>query len=196
MSHYYLKDDSLKNIEYDIKFSINNVNFHLLSNNGVFSKQRVDKGSYIFINSLIKLPIKGRVLDLGCGYGVIGLTLKYFNKNIDLTLSDVNETCLELSKLNFKKYMLDSEFIHSDGFINLFDTYDYILFNPPISIGKDKIFKIYDDVYNHLNKDGHFLIVIRKDKGALSHIKYLESIKFKINLINKDKGYYIYESIK
>jgi len=196
MSHYFLHDDTLKDNEYLIKYTFKNTVFQLVSNNGVFSKNRLDEGSSIFIESLLTLDIKGKVLDLGCGYGPIGITLKYFLPEIEVYFSDVNDKCIELTTKNTKKYGIDANILLSNGFENIQDTFDYILFNPPIRIGKQAIFQIYDEAFNHLNQSGHFLIVIRKDKGAESHKKYLDSKFSKSSLINRDKGYYIYEFIK
>jgi len=197
MSHYFLHDENLKSNEYVVRYSFNNVDFHLVSDNGVFSKKKLDEGSYIFVKTLFTFSLKGRVLDLGCGYGAIGLTLKYFFKDeINLTMSDVNSSCTKLSEKNLASYKLGAKVVTSDGFNNLLDTFDYILFNPPIRIGKEAIYKIYKDAHTHLDSNGHFLIVIRKDKGAESHVKYLETLFSKVTLINRDCGYHVYEMVK
>jgi 16S rRNA (guanine1207-N2)-methyltransferase len=197
MSHYFLHDENLKSNEYVVRYSFNNVDFHLVSDNGVFSKKRLDEGSYIFIKTLLSFSFLGKVLDLGCGYGAIGLTLKYFFKDkIDLTMSDVNSSCLDLSTKNLASYGLKAKVVNSDGFNNLLDTFDYILFNPPIRIGKEAIYKIYKDAFMHLNPNGHFLIVIRKDKGAESHVKYLETLFSKVTLLERERGYHVYMMIK
>lgn len=196
MSHYFLHDEELKSNEYNVRYSFNGVDFHLVSNNGVFSKTRIDEGTYILLHALLNLPIKGKVLDLGCGYGVAGITLKYFFKDIELTMSDVNETCISLTIDNLKKYNFDALTVISDGFNAIKDNFDFIVFNPPIRIGKDAIYKIYRDAYIHLNQNGHFLIVIRKDKGALSHIKFLKTIFKDVQEIKRDRGYFVYDIIK
>ena len=81
----------------------------------------------------------------------------------------------------------------SDGYENLSENYDFIVFNPPISVGKEKIFKIYEDSVSHLNDNGRLYLVIRKDKGALSHIKYLLTLFKNVEIIHKEKGYFIIE---
>lgn len=197
MSHYFLHDESLKNEDIDVKFNINNVDFHLVSNNGIFSKNRLDEGSRLLIEELLKLNLNAKLLDLGCGYGPIGLVIKFFFKDADLYLSDVNESCIELAKNNLNRYKLEGNLILSDGFNNISESdFKYIVFNPPIRIGKEKIYKIYDDAYLHLCSGGCFIIVIRKDKGALSHKKYLDSMFKESYLLNKDKGYFVYIFIK
>jgi len=192
MSHYFLHDENLKNNEYDIIFSINSHEFHLVSNNGVFSKKRIDEGSYYLINSLVKLDLKGNFLDLGCGYGPVGITVLYFFKDLSLVMSDVNSTCLELTKKNLEKYNLNAKVILSDGFENIKESFDVIAFNPPIRIGKEKLFKIYKDAFERLNQNGRFIIVIRKDKGAESHKKFLETVFSSVELIERKRGYHVY----
>lgn len=196
MSHYFLHDENLKSSEYDVRYSFKGAEFHLVSDNGVFSKKRIDEGTYIFVKALLNLQINGKVLDLGCGYGVVGITLKYFFRNIELTMSDVNSSCIDLTRKNLNKNSCEASVQLSDGFHSIIGNFDYIVFNPPIRIGKEAIFKIYSDAYMHLNQNGHFLIVIRKDKGAESHKKYLETLFTKVTLIDRNRGYFVYEMIK
>jgi 16S rRNA (guanine1207-N2)-methyltransferase len=192
MSHYFLHDEELKNNEYDVNFSFNGHEFHLVSNNGVFSKKRIDEGSFILINSLLSQNINGNVLDLGCGYGPVGITLKYFFQNIKLVMSDVNSSCIDLALKNSQMNNINAQVVLSDGFINLKESFDWIVFNPPIRIGKEKLFNIYKDAFMHLNQNGKFVIVIRKDKGALSHARYLETLFKSVDLVERKSGYYVY----
>ncbi len=192
MSHYFLHDEGLKNNEYDVNFSFSGHEFHLVSNNGVFSKKRIDEGSFILINFLLSQNIDGKVLDLGCGYGPVGITLKYFFQNIELVMSDVNSSCVDLALKNSQMNNINAQVILSDGFINLEDSFDWIVFNPPIRIGKEKLFDIYKDAYMHLNQNGKFVIVIRKDKGALSHAKYLLTLFESVELAERKSGYFVY----
>ncbi len=192
MSHYFLHDEGLKNNEYDVNFYFNGHEFHLVSNNGVFSKKRIDEGSFILINSLLSQSVNGKILDLGCGYGPVGITLKYFFQNIELVMSDVNSSCVELALKNSQMNNVNAQVILSDGFNNLENSFDWIVFNPPIRIGKEKLFNIYEDACKHLNQNGKFVIVIRKDKGALSHAKYLETLFKSVELVERKSGYYVY----
>lgn len=195
MSHYFINDPNLKSHERDIEFNINSYSFHLTSDSGVFSNKSIDKGTYIFIKYLSSINLEGKVLDLGCGYGPIGISLKImFKDKITVDFIDINPKCIELTSRNLKYYDLDGKCSTSDGYLNDGEKYDYILFNPPISIGKEKIFKIYTDTKDKLVKNGHFYLVIRKDKGAMSHLKYLSSL-FESRVIYKEKGYFIIECV-
>ena len=195
MSHYFILDPTLKHHERNIDFSIGNLNVHLVSDSGVFSNKSIDAGTYIFIKYLATLNISGKVLDLGCGYGPIGITLKLlFKDKIDIYFIDINPKCIELTSRNLKYYDLDGKCSTSDGYLNDEDKFDYILFNPPISVGKEKIYEIYRNTKDKLLINGHFYLVIRKDKGGLSHLKYLSSL-FEASVIFKEKGYLIIECV-
>ena len=197
MSHYFIEDTTLKSKERDIEFDLESMHISLKSDSGVFSNKHIDVGTLIFINTLIKLSLKGKVLDLGCGYGPVGISLSlYYKDNIDLTYVDINPKCIELTSRNLKYYDLDGKCLVSDGYLNISDKYDYVVFNPPISVGKTKIYSLYQESYYHLNENGIMYLVIRKDKGGLSHLKYLSSLFAQSCVIYKEKGYLIIECKK
>lgn len=189
MSHYFTNDESLKNIDYIVDFDVLGRNIKLKSGNGIFSKDRIDKGSYYFINYLLSLPLNGNVLDFGAGIGVIGITLNLFFKELAVTYCEINSKAIELIKENLKKYNLNGNVLNSIE--NISNKYDYAFLNPPISCGKEAIYNIYKDIYNALKEDGEFYIVIRKDKGMASHRTFLLTLFKEANIVLKEKGYYI-----
>lgn len=198
MSHYFENDNQLLDKPYEINFEFNGINFSFNSNSGVFSKTRLDHGSLALMKVVIKRKLEGYILDLGCGIGSIGLVLAFFDKN-KYCLVDINEKAIELCQKNAQKYKLNDrvEILTSNSFTNINEKiFDYILLNPPIRAGKQAIYILYKDSYDHLIDGGQLFIVVRKSHGALSHAKYLESIFQKVILLEKDKGYYVYCAIK
>ncbi len=191
MNHYFIhnKDQVVK--YYYIDVVIDRLRFELKTANNVFSYHRLDEGSRILIETIKELNLKETILDLGCGYGVIGIALKLTNKNYNVTCSDINPICCELTSTNIDTLKLNIDVIESDGFINIDKTFDTIVFNPPIAIGKERIYAIYKDALNHLNENGCMYLVIRKNKGALSHMSYLSTISNKVDIIQKKKGYHV-----
>ena len=189
MSHYFEND---KNIVSKIRiFHINflDIPFTFCTDNGVFSKGELDFGTYLLIKNVLKLNIYGKVLDLGCGYGPLGITLKKI-MNVDMVMSDVNNRALHLTRMNAKKNNVDVSIINSDGYENIHDKFNYIVSNPPIRIGKRKLYDLLIDSMNHLEKDGSLIVVIRKEQGALSFIKDM-SVKYNVKVLEKDKGFFI-----
>ena len=191
MSYYFTNDPQLEMNRKNISFRFFGVIENFISDNGVFSKETLDYGSRALLETITKLDITGKVLDMGCGIGVIGILLKKYKSDIDLTLIDVNERAVELTKINSQNYKQDNKVILSDGFAALDDKFDCIVSNPPIRIGKEKLYSLFTQAYEHLNENGMMYLVIRKQQGAKSAMTYLVELGLKVELLNKDKGYWI-----
>jgi 16S rRNA (guanine1207-N2)-methyltransferase len=198
MSHYFQNDPNLASNLHKISFDINEIHMSLWTDNGVFSKSRVDEGSFAFLKVLLPLNLTGRILDLGCGYGTIGLTIAVSSKEARVDLADINTRALALCEKNAKLNGLSQRVtvLQSDVYENIEGTYDSIVVNPPIRAGKVVTYKMYEGAYTHLIDGGSLFIVIRKNQGAPSASKYIESIFGNITLLKRDKGYYIYQAKK
>lgn len=190
MNHYFINDPSDKNEYRVISFVFDDIPISLITDRNVFSNRRLDDGTLALLKVLSRANLEGNFLDLGAGYGPIGLTLKIVNPKLDVTLSDINERCIKLININKERLHLDVKAVVSDSFLNITENFNTISLNSPISCGKKVCFKLYQDVKEHLISGGSFYLVIRKDKGALSHIKYLSSLFSEVNVIYKEKGYY------
>jgi len=197
MSHYFKDDPSLKSQEKEIKFKINDRDFSLISDRGVFSSKALDTGSQYFIETLLTQDLSGSGLDLGCGIGTISVVLKSFKPNLKLTLSDINERAVKLSQKNLDKYGFnDSKVIVSNLFEKLEQSFDFIYFNPPIRAGKKVIYDGFSQAYQNLVPDGRLYIVMRRDLGAESAIKELRKSFQRVEVISKTKGYWVIKSQK
>lgn len=191
MSYYFTTDSRFKENRKKISFRFLGVLENFISSDGVFSKDTLDYGSRTLLETIINDDIKGNVLDLGCGIGVIGILLKKYHPDISLTLVDINENAVELAKENSELYKQDNKSVASNGLEKVNDKFDLIVFNPPIRTGKENIFNLYQQAMSSLNEDGRMVLVIRKQQGAQSTIKFLQSMDFVTEVINKDKGYWI-----
>ena len=202
MNHYFSEKPEIKSEKKTIKYTIQNKKFEFITDNGVFSKSKVDFGTDLMLNEFLKknrgLEVeKIKILDIGCGYGVVSVILKSFYPEISITLSDVNERALELSEENLKKYDInDYHIIKSSVFEKITEKFDVILSNPPIRAGKDIIFKIYSEAYEHLNENGEFYCVIQTKHGAKSTQKKLVEIFGNCDTVTIDGGYRIFLSKK
>ena len=198
MSHYFQDDPNLASNIKEISFEINGITMKLLTDNGVFSKSNVDEGSYAFLKVLLPLDLGNTILDLGCGYGTIGLTLAKAHEQARITLADVNPRAVALCKRNAELLKLSPRvtILQSDIYEKIEGPYDSIVVNPPIRAGKAVTYRMYEEAKQYLIDGGSLYIVIRKAQGAPSASKYIESIFGNITLLKRDKGYYNYRATK
>lgn len=191
MTHYFTNNENLKSNEHKIMVKINKTEFNFITDNGVFSKKGLDFGTRTLLENIPS--ISGNVLDFGCGYGPIGIYIKKTNDcNVDM--ADINKRSLNLALKNAELNNVEVNVFESDIYSNIHKKYDFIISNPPIRIGKEKLYKILFSASNYLKKDGELWIVINKDQGAKSVFKDL-SEKYETSIIAKNKGFYIIKAI-
>jgi 16S rRNA (guanine1207-N2)-methyltransferase len=192
MGHYFENNPPETIKEYTVSYSLQGRSFSLIASSGIFAKQGLDAGSRMLINVLLQDTLSGTCLDLGCGYGPVGLTLASLNPKLILTLADVNERAVIDARHNAQRLGLTNlQILTSDGFQELTQNFDVIAFNPPIRAGKKTIYRLYQEAKQHLNPNGSFYLVIRKDKGAESHETYLLTLFSKVLRRDRDKGYLV-----
>lgn len=190
MSQYFDNDKNIKSEKRLIKFNFDNREFCIYSDNGVFSKDRFDYGTRVLLENIDIHSLCGKVLDLGCGTGVVGLILGTLNKNIYIDMVDVNERAIELARENIKLNNLNNNIFISDVYSNVNDKYDFIITNPPIRAGKDVVRRFLLSAKDYLGDNGTLYFVMRKDHGVKSMIKELEKM-YIVEVICRDKGFYI-----
>ena len=198
MAHYYDLDPSLESKERLIKFDVNGVKMSIYTDNGVFSKDKLDDGSRLLLETVLPLSLTGRILDLGAGYGPIGLTIAISSKTASVTLADINPRAVALCKKNAQHLGLGQRVtcLQSDIFSSVEGPYDSIVCNPPIRAGKSVTYRMYDGAYEHLISGGTFYFVIRKAQGASSASQYVKEVFGNITLLARKKGYHIYMARK
>jgi len=191
MNHYFTENPSLLTDERTLTLEIFDMHFKFLANNGLFSCDKVDDASITLLKNIP--PLKGTLLDLGCGYGTLGIVLakKY---GIELTMADINSIALDYAVKNAKLNQASAIPIHSDSFANISGLFDNIVLNPPIHAGKEIMYKMYEESAQHLTSGGSLYIVIQKKHGAESTIKKLEEIFTQISVLYKKKGCFIIQS--
>lgn len=190
MEHYFTNNDNLKSQLHTIIYKRGDDFMKFTSDLGVFSKDKVDFGSNLLIDTYIKHGRKNvTLLDLGCGYGIIGIVLaKYMQTKSSLV--DINKRAIHLTSMNIKNNGVDAKTFESDIYANVSDKYDVIITNPPIRTGKTSVLQFLTGAKEHLKKNGELWFVIRKDQGAKSIIKILEAT-YKVEVLEKSKGFFI-----
>jgi len=194
MEHYYSEKQSSEFKPAKIKIRLKNDLFEIYSAQGVFSKSKLDIASKLLIESS-QVPENGDILDIGCGYGIIGISLLRNNSHINITFSDVNERALELTKMNLKKLGYKGKVIKSDVFKNISEKYDCILSNPPMAAGRKICFKLIEDAKKHLNDRGSIQIVARHQKGGKVLMNKMKDVFGNVDTVAKSSGFRVYKSI-
>ena len=198
MQHYFIDKDHTESDFFEFNDNVLGLNLCFRSCDSIFSKNQIDDGTRALLNAISKnITLKGHGLDLGCGLGVIAIALiKQFGVTFDMI--DVNGTAVKLSKENLIKNNVQhsAKAYLSDGFENVNENFDFIVTNPPIKTGKKLLFELMCGAYEHLKENGTLTLVIRKDHGMESLKKHLILLFGNCEIIARDKGYYILNSIK
>ena len=161
------------------------------TDSGVFSRLELDKGTDTLLNALPQ-TITGRVLDMGCGYGALGVSLAKANPDCVLTMADINERAVMLAKQNAEHNGVAAETMVSDGYSGLQGrAFDLIVTNPPIRAGKRVIYRMFADGAATLAAGGAMVLVIRKQQGAPSAKTYLETLFQQVEIIERSGGFWV-----
>ncbi|TFF90941.1 MAG: class I SAM-dependent methyltransferase [Promethearchaeota archaeon] len=198
--HYYTKKPKSKIKLRTINYNFDYRRYTFTTSTGIFSFKKIDKGTEILLKSL-KLPQKEdiRILDLGCGYGVIGIILADLLPNADVIMIDINERAVWLCQKNIKLNNIRNAVVkQSDLFKNIDEKFDLIVTNPPISLGKDVLYEIFQKSYKYLISGGSFQFVIRTRQGAKSAGNKIREIfnTENVELLNIKSGYRVFYASK
>lgn len=197
--HYYSQQPSARSDRKKIEAVLRGQKLQFVSDSGVFSRDGVDYGSRVLIEQ-IELGQQDRVLDVGCGYGPIGLTAARLVPRGHVTMLDVNERAVALSRENAALNGIGNVDIQVSDLYEAIGgrTFDVILSNPPIRAGKSVVHRILEEAVAHLNPGGSLWIVIQNKQGAPSARAKLEACfgEERVTEAGKDKGYRVYRAIK
>ena len=165
------------------------------SSSGIFSKSRIDRGTIVLLESMA-LPVQGKVLDMGCGCGVIGITVSKLNPRLEVTLVDVNPAAVKLSRENIEdNHVINATALQSDLYGSLQERqFDLIISNPPLAAGYKTIFPLLEGARIHLNEGGSVQIVLRK--GVVAIPRKMQEIFGNVQLLSKKSGYRVFRSVK
>ena len=196
LKHYYVDDQKELTNRKEISFRFLDIDYNFITADSIFSKDRVDYGTTLLLKESLKAGFKDKVLDYGCGYGVVATVLSKHDHEV--VAIDVTDRAVKLSEINAKnnKVNFKVEKIKNnnvDMYKSLFNT---VLLNPPIRAGKKVIYQMFENVHGFLLEKGELYIVIRKQHGAKSAIKKLETLFKEVKVLNKSKGYWIIKSKK
>ncbi len=195
MEHYFTKSPKSELKLFRIKERLRNKHIEVYTASGLFSKNKVDKGTKLLISKCI-IKDNWKVLDLGCGYGIIGVSLLLSNKKLEVVFSDINKRAIAITKKNIELNNLKAEVIQSNCFENIKENFDTILLNPPQTAGKDLCFRMIEESKEHLTIGGLLQIVARHNKGGKELAKKMLELFNNVKDTAKSSGYRIYVSRK
>ncbi|QJD85095.1 class I SAM-dependent methyltransferase [Cohnella herbarum] len=197
--HYYSNKPQSASNRKAFESELRGFNLRLTSDAGVFSRDGVDYGSRVLIESM-EIPRDAQVLDIGCGYGPIGLIAARLAPQGHVKMIDINERAVELAELNAQANGIHNvSFAQSDLFSAVNgETFDVILSNPPIRAGKAVVHQLFVESWNHLNPGGTIWVVIQNKQGAPSARAKLEEIygEDEVAEVGKDKGFRLYRCMR
>ena len=188
--HYYSSDPQSGHRYAEAEYAYRGVSLRFTTDAGVFSRGEVDFGTNVLLNAL-PAELSGRVLDLGCGWGAVGVSVGKRYPACEIVMSDVNRRALELAAQNAKANGVDAQTVESDGCAGIGGKFGWILTNPPIRAGKQVIYKMFADCERLLAHQGALYLVIRKQQGAESALKYLKTIYPAVETVEKSGGFWV-----
>ena len=186
--HYYTSAPTSRHDVKRLAIEVEGLRLLFDTDAGVFSRGELDAGTELMIRALP--PLAGSVLDLGCGWGPLGLFVKERNPGIELTCADINERAAALTSANAALNGLACRVLQSDGFAAIEGRFDAVLTNPPIRAGKAVIYRLFAEAKEHLTDDGALILVIRKQQGAASAQKYLQTLFPTVTLLDRTAGFW------
>ena len=167
VEHYFASKPTSEAKYGIIKARLCGRSFQFLTSSSVFSKRRIDTGTQLLIESMA-LPKTGSVLDIGCGYGAVGISAATFNPNLQVTMTDVNMRAVSLARKNIT---LNRAFNAQVRYGSLYEpvegqTFDCVLSNPPVSAGMETVKAIITGAPKVMANGATLQMVIRSKIGA------------------------------
>ncbi|MGP7819264.1 class I SAM-dependent methyltransferase [Niallia sp. 01092] len=196
--HYYSRTQNVSSDPNYWDYMLKGNKFRFKTDNGVFSKKEVDFGSKLLIETYEYSTVAGDILDVGCGYGPIGLSIAKNAENKMVHMVDVNVRAIQLATENASaNHIKNVKIYESDRLLQVESKmFASILTNPPIRAGKKVVHDIFEQSYEHLVDGGDLWVVIQKKQGAPSAIAKLEQLFHDVEIVEKKKGYFIIRAKK
>ncbi|RSI28080.1 Ribosomal RNA small subunit methyltransferase C [Streptococcus sanguinis] len=191
---YFAENPDAKHDIHELNVELLGQRLTFLTDAGVFSKKMIDYGSRVLL-SVLDFEAGEQVLDVGCGYGPLGLTLAKA-QGVTATMVDINQRALDLAQKNAERNQISADIFQSNVYEKVSGIFDHIISNPPIRAGKQVVHEVISGSYEHLTEGGDLTLVIQKKQGAPSAKSKMEAVFSNCEIVKKDKGYYILRSEK
>ena len=191
---YYAENPDAAHDIHELRVDLLGEKMTFLTDAGVFSKKMVDFGSQLLLKCL-EVNQGETVLDVGCGYGPLGLSLaKAYG--VQATMVDINNRALDLARQNAERNKVEATIFQSNIYEQVEGHFNHVISNPPIRAGKQVVHEIIEKSKDFLEIGGDLTIVIQKKQGAPSAKSKMKDVFGNCEVVKKDKGYYILRSVK
>ena len=188
--HYYSENPQASHDERRFEAEILGSRLTFTTDAGVFSRDGLDRGTEVLLKALP--PLRGRALDLGCGWGAVGVSLGKRYPELEIVMTDINRRAVDLARRNLQENgVANARAVQGDGFQSVEGLFDAIVTNPPIRAGKSVIYSLFAAAKNFLAPGGALYIVIRKQQGAPSALKFLRENYPWADTIGRGSGFHV-----
>ena len=187
--HYYTENPNSAHDERRVALRALGNELTFITDAGVFSRDGLDRGTELLLDALPALS--GRVLDLGCGWGAVGVALGKRWPELDIVMTDINSRAVGLAWRNLTEHGGRATVVKGDCFAAVEGKFDAIVTNPPIRAGKAVIYGLFAQARDYLKPDGALYVVIRKQQGAPSALKYLKEIYAQAETVDRGSGFHV-----
>lgn len=187
--HYYTENPNSPHAERRVAFTALGNELAFTTDAGVFSRDGLDRGTEVLLKALPRLS--GRVLDLGCGWGAVGVALGKRQPELEIVMTDVNQRAVALARRNLRDNGVAATVVQGNGFEAVEGAFDAVVTNPPIRAGKAVVYGLFAEAKDRLKPGGALYLVMRKQQGAPSALKYLRELYGEAEIIDRGSGYHV-----
>lgn len=173
MSHYFESPPGGPDDPRLLTLQVQGRSLELQTGVGVFSRERIDQGTSVLLQTVPAPPTEGNVLDLGCGYGPIALTMAALSPKTTVWAVDVNDRARELCEGNAAKARLTNVHVSTPDEVPLVIRFSVIWSNPPIRIGKAALHDLLHQWLSRLEPFGEAFLVVQRHLGSDSLHRWL-----------------------
>ena len=193
--HYFAREPAAPRRDIELSVEIRGRHFHFRSDSGVFSAARVDLGTRLLAEVMAIAP-GDRTLDLGCGYGVLGIVAAALAPQGFAVLLDCNTRAVELAQANIALNGIpNAEAVLADGADAVADcVFHVVVTNPPVHAGNRAVFGFIEGAHRALRAGGAFYLVGRMRRGVATFARHMERTFGGVEEVEKKSGYRVYRS--
>jgi 16S rRNA G1207 methylase RsmC len=193
--HYFSSEPSAAKKTVTISIQVAGEELELQAASGTFSSSKLDAGTAVLLRQDRLFPKDGNVLDMGCGWGPIGISIAHCSPQTKVFGVDINQRSIEQSNLNARALELKNyQALHSK---NLPEDLKFsaIWSNPPIRVGKKVLHELMQTYIPRLEPGGKAMLVVQKNLGADSFQRWLTTTfeTAEVRRVDTDKGYRVIE---